>query len=501
MLPDGVLSTVTHEAAFLPPRNRRRARLIDYEQGGIALQNTTEGLQYQTWWARADELTGAITLGAEHVAPSVVLTVPGIDDVALAFDLNMNLFLAWTESGGAARFRWYDPLLSDFTIVDLPSGSHSVRASLDDKRPHQNTAADIILTYLRAGVLYYRQLRDRFVTEYELRDDLEGYTLGQFGMNEHFRMQWELRHVGPLPPAPPAPVGTLLEVFDTAMFDGGQDDAAGLGVWLGAAGDAENWPGCEIEISRDGGSTWTFAATLTSAGVFGTITTELGVHPWAIPDEVHTVRAQLNSYGATLTGTDLAGMLNLANMAIIGDEQVNFATVSEQAPQVYDLSYLLRGRNGTESVAHTFGERFAMLTRERFVFYPLTVDDLGKEVRFRARTLGASTPSATRIITFAGRSQIERAPAYLAARREGDDVLVSWIGVGRVDFGAWAEHGAFFTGYQVTITDGVAPPIVVETVEQELVQDCYGLGTPLTVQVRQRNSLTGLGPPAEIVIP
>ena len=47
-------------------------------------------------------------------------------------------------------------------------GAVNPRVTLDDKRRGQTSSSDVILAYLRAGSLYYRQQRDRYLTEYLL---------------------------------------------------------------------------------------------------------------------------------------------------------------------------------------------------------------------------------------------------------------------------------------------------------------------------------------------
>ena len=83
----------------------------------------------------------------------------------------MNTFFAFVQNG-IARFRWWDSLTSSYQITDLPAGSTSPRASLDDKREFALGSSDIILAYIRDGNLYFRQQRDRYLIEYILYPDL-----------------------------------------------------------------------------------------------------------------------------------------------------------------------------------------------------------------------------------------------------------------------------------------------------------------------------------------
>jgi hypothetical protein len=117
-----------------------------------------------------------------------------VDEIAGAFDTNMQPIIGWSTAAGVAAFRWFDPIAVAFVVVNLPAGTTDVRIALDDVRPGQTGtgATDAIVTYLRAGSLYYRHLRDRFVAEFLLKTGLEDYKIGQFGPARKLRLQWQL---------------------------------------------------------------------------------------------------------------------------------------------------------------------------------------------------------------------------------------------------------------------------------------------------------------------
>jgi hypothetical protein len=193
MLPQQTLSTAPTPSGFLPPRNARKELLLDYEQGGAAIQDASQGLQVKTW--RGEVIGNDVVLSAENVAPTVVFTQGGITEMQFTFDQNMQPFVAYMLNDTDARFRWFDATVPGFVVTSLPSGSYSPRCALDDKRNAAGTilgASDIILTYLRGGTLYFRAQRDRYETEYLLKTGLADYRLGQFGMSRQWRMQWQL---------------------------------------------------------------------------------------------------------------------------------------------------------------------------------------------------------------------------------------------------------------------------------------------------------------------
>lgn len=199
MIPQDKLSDPPAPAVFLPPRDRWRDLLVDYENGGVALNDPSEGLNVRVW--RCQFIDGDFVIDSPpDVAPIVAYTptVPAVE-LGLAFDQNMQPFLVWIDEEGDAYFRWFDPTIPGFDVVQLPSGTITPRCVLDDKRDFAGPLglSDVILTYMREGSLYFRQQRDRFATEYELASGYEGWQLGQFGMNRRLRLQWQLV---PIPP-------------------------------------------------------------------------------------------------------------------------------------------------------------------------------------------------------------------------------------------------------------------------------------------------------------
>src|SRR5690606_14003645 len=156
----------------------------------------------------------------------------------------------------------------------------------------------------------------------------------------------------------------------------------------------------------------------------------------------------------------------------------------------------LRGRRGTESRAHSIGERFVLLDTAMFI--PAELAWLGRDLTFRATTLGRPIDEATIItVTFTGQSQVERRPTYLQARRAGTNAVISWQGVGRLGAGAHVAMGAYFQGYRVTLTDG-ATTQTHDTANNTLTAALSAFPGPVTIRVQQRNQITGLGPHIEV---
>lgn len=343
------------------------------------------------------------------------------------------------------------------------------------------------------GVVYRMR-----ITSCDVLDGYQQYT-AVHDRQSNYTSDVEGIPAAPQTPPPSSVVGpTLLQPLDIHTLRDA-DDSVGLMMYFAVAGTMAAWRGARIEVSYDGGANYlpeTF--NVTASSVIGALVTELADHPQAYPDDVNTFTVQINTYEGTLEETDLEGMMNGRNLAIVGNELIQFASADEVTEGQWQVSNLLRGRKGTQTEAHEIGERFVLLSRSSLLAVPASLTDLGRTITFRATSFGASLDDATVVsVTYAGQSQTERSPAYLQAWRNGDTLTCSWQGVGRLGAGAHAAHGQRFTGYRITFSDGV-DSLVVQTTAQELVQDVSSLSAPVTVTVEQLNSLTGAGPSIQV---
>ncbi len=193
-LPGDALSVVPAPAPLLDPDAQgRAARRVDYERAGVALSDPSEGIDAYTWRARLDG--NDVKIGREpYATETVYLSAAGITELSLAFDQNMRPLVAYVQLG-QARLRWYDATLPGETTIDLPVDAKSPFLTFDDKRAESVTSglSDVLLFYVRANRLCYRQQRDRFLTERTLAwFEGSSVTIKKAGMNNGLRMQVEL---------------------------------------------------------------------------------------------------------------------------------------------------------------------------------------------------------------------------------------------------------------------------------------------------------------------
>lgn len=293
------------------------------------------------------------------------------------------------------------------------------------------------------------------------------------------------------PGTPPSLVigATVLHFIDSHIIRDADDR---LGYYVAITGVGDAWQGAFVELSTDGGDTYPDSIEVGTDAISGYLEEPLPTHSRYYPDTVNTLEVDLLRDDMELESATLAQMMNRRNLAIVGDELINFGDVEEDSQGHWQLTNLLRGRKGSPIEAHPAETRFVLMERQQLWFLDADLVDLGEELTFRVTSLGSQN-SDTQTVTFTGRSQTERRPHYLTAERDGGNVAISWQGVGRLGGGVHVAMGAFFEHYRVTVNS----TNYTTTDQQMTISDPGGL---LEVEVRQINSLTGAGPAATVTL-
>ncbi|MGE3770424.1 MAG: phage tail protein [Bdellovibrionales bacterium] len=159
-------------------------------------------------------------------------------------------------------------------------------------------------------------------------------------------------------------------------------------------------------------------------------------------DIAHTVTVALAS--GSLASVTMAEALNGANLCLLGDEILHFATATLVAADTYTLSHLIRARCGTEYATgtHAAGERFVLLEPGALQFVPGTLADRGQTAHMQLLSSGQSLADALPVnITYNLETLRPFAPAGLVAVRDGasNDVALAWKRRARVQ-NAWLDY-------------------------------------------------------------
>lgn len=184
MIPEYVLSSEVVKGTIVGAKRGTTVADVDYEDGGIALNDPSEGFFYQVWTCTIDEGRD-IVVSAPSVADTIVYTGSRISEVSLTFDQNMRVAVAFIEDG-LMKLLWYDTTIAA-EVVTTFTGKNP-RVLLDDKRDYFLADSDILLFYVKNRQLYMRAQRDRFMIEYMLHFPIDG-RLRTVGMGRHYRVQ------------------------------------------------------------------------------------------------------------------------------------------------------------------------------------------------------------------------------------------------------------------------------------------------------------------------
>lgn len=227
MIPEQRLSTETIPGSYLYPDDQEITDVQDWEMGGIAIQDPSQGLQYQAWVSRYISSTGELSLiPVQEGSPTVILNKTGIIQHSFSFDQNMRWVLAYTLDSGTVELVWYDSTVEGYVTTPYTNGELYPRLALDDKRKYQVSASDVIFAYVKNGGLYFRAQRDRYLIEYPLiQSEFSDLELINMGMHDTLRLQFSLNHnlqpppapsPAPPPPPPPVPPATLI-ILNTTL--------------------------------------------------------------------------------------------------------------------------------------------------------------------------------------------------------------------------------------------------------------------------------------------
>lgn len=342
------------------------------------------------------------------------------------------------------------------------------------------TPSDPILYRSRRYRIEEVELRDG---EYRIRalyDRVSDYSSIATGVDKPTAPQWQ------------APVGTTyIEVLNIPIQSEAHDEA---GLYVAAYGTSSRWRGALLQVSADNEVSWQDITTVTKTANIGYSSTALVAETGGLPS-VQTLTVYLPTAPESVT---FETMLRYRNRALLGDEIIQFQTVTDLGSDLYLLSGIVRGMYATASGAQAANARFVMLD-ENVTFVPVPRTLLGQLLKLRAATSGGSADSAPIYPVMLERfvSQTEFPVSNVVATRDvsDDSVTVSWVGRGRLGPETAPYHSQYFTGYRVEFDDGHSFDLGRTTTTYRYSGE-PGTGVPagVTVTVRALNSITGEGP-------
>jgi hypothetical protein len=226
---------------------------------------------------------------------------------------------------------------------------------------------------------------------------------------------------------------------------------------IAAAGEGPGWRRATLIGSIDDGQSWETIGQTAAPAIMGTAVDALPDGTAYLIDETTSLDVTLLHDGMTLDGDALLGWSATANLALIGDELVQFGEATTIGPARYRLRRLLRGRRGSEwaMARHIAGERFVLIDPDALVAWPLPARAIGATLRVAATGIGDVAEAA---IDFAGRALLPPGPVAFRASTGGADLALRWTRRSRLGW-AWIDGGDAPLGeqaerYRVTVTRG-----------------------------------------------
>lgn len=263
---------------------------------------------------------------------------------------------------------------------------------------------------------------------------------------------------------PDAPIGrTQLMLFETPPPG---DELSDHPIAYVAAASQSAWKAVPLELRL--GSNALPGMAIPRQATMGYAQSVLAARSPMITDELSSVIVELVDRSRPLLNADDGALMAGANLALLGEELIQFGRADEAAAGTYKLSRLLRGRRGTEWAAadHCVGDAFCMIDQS---LRPVDSGggSMGSLLTAISHGIGdaAPLPRAQRFVT--GEALRPPSPCHLTMWRDGSGGIgAEWI---RRSHRGWTwldEVGVppdpFAELYRVTIS-GPAGSIQIET--------------------------------------
>jgi hypothetical protein len=298
---------------------------------------------------------------------------------------------------------------------------------------------------------------------------------------------------------------TMVHAFELPPID----DAAGSTPRLAvaAAGSATGWRRAALLLSTDGGAAWQSIGGTRGVAVVGTVLSPPGPALATIEDRRNSVEVELAHAAMLLDDADTAALDAGANLAMLGDELIQFAHAQSLGEGRWRLSGLWRGRRGTEYAIGTqsAGDRFVLLDAEALLLVDLPAATLGGTARLLAEGAGDSGEAAAAEAQIDGISLLPLAPAQLTAHLLPDgSVRLRWVRRSRTDWG-WRDGGDIAPEpggehYRLTVTPGIGDGWSLDLIAPEATLRPAAATGPLAIEVRQI-TLAGASRAAALTLP
>ena len=225
-----------------------------------------------------------------------------------------------------------------------------------------------------------------------------------------------------------SPAGSsVVVIVDLPAPDDGEAIAPRLAAAV--AGTGAGWRRAELSLSLDGGASWRAAGPSALPATIGAAVGTLGIGTATLFDRANSVDIDLLHGGMTLSGADDDALVGGANLAMLGEELIQFGAAAQIGARRWRLGRLLRGRRGSEWAigGHGPGERFVLLDAATLRPLAVPLAAIGTAIAVTAIGPGDGGVAATAQATVTAQALRPPAPIALGAMRLSDGTIrFSW---------------------------------------------------------------------------
>jgi hypothetical protein len=226
-----------------------------------------------------------------------------------------------------------------------------------------------------------------------------------------------------------------------------------------------------------------------------------------LEDRANVAEVQLAHDAMVLADADAAAMDAGANLAVLGEELLQFAHAEPLGANRWRLSGLWRGRRGTEDAIgmQAVGDRFVLIAADSIRSIDLPDAAIGTAIRLMAEGPGDTAGPVEADVAIGGLSVVPPSPVHLAATRDEDGgASIRWVRRSRNGWrwidGADAPLGEEAERYRVTVSPEGGSERTLETGTPLVSLTAEEAAAGATVSVRQAGS-HGLSRVSAIVLP
>jgi hypothetical protein len=258
---------------------------------------------------------------------------------------------------------------------------------------------------------------------------------------------------------------------------------------VAANGTGPGWRSAALLVSSDGGANWVAAGTTALPAVLGRIVSPPGAAPAQLADRIHTIIVELAHGAMLLHDADDAALAAGANLAMAGDELLQFARATPLGGRQWALSGLWRGRRGTEAAigGQAAGDRFVLVDAEVLTLIDLPAQVTTARVLAQGVNDGEAAEAAARV---RGVGLVPPSPVHLRTNMlPGGATETSWVRRSRNGWdwidGVDAPLGEESERYRVDLVLAAGGSRTIEVDVPRIVLDAEERAGLAAIEVRQ----------------